>query len=110
MEPKHMNGRWKKTIPSPIGDLTLVASSRGLTHLYWDGEDAFEDDTFETSMPPSFLKEAEKQLGEYFAKKRTKFTLPLDLNGTPFQKACWTALTKIPFGETRSYQEQAVAV
>ena len=47
------------------------------------------------------------QLDEYFAGTRTAFDLPLDLHGTPFQLAAWQALAEIPYGETRTYGEQA---
>lgn len=54
------------------------------------------------------IKEASKQLGEYFNKKLKKFDLPLILHGTDFQKKVWKALQNIPYGETRSYKELAV--
>lgn len=47
------------------------------------------------------------QLEEYFRGERTQFDLPLAPQGTEFQKQAWTALCEIPFGETRSYREQA---
>lgn len=47
------------------------------------------------------------ELVEYFQGKRSSFTAPLDLRGTPFQLAVWNALRDIPFGETRSYSEIA---
>ena len=50
------------------------------------------------------------QIGEYFEGKRKKFTLALDIRGTPFQEKAWSALLDIPYGETRSYAEQAKAV
>ena len=48
-----------------------------------------------------------RQLSEYFEGKRTTFDLPLDPDGTPFQKRVWAELTRIPFGETISYRELA---
>jgi len=53
------------------------------------------------------LSEVESQLEEYFDGKRQEFDLPLDISGTPFQIRAWQALQKIPYGETRSYQQQA---
>ncbi|QRG86555.1 methylated-DNA--[protein]-cysteine S-methyltransferase [Bulleidia sp. zg-1006] len=47
------------------------------------------------------------QLEEYFAGKRKSFDLKLHFEGTSFQKSCWKALLKIPYGETRTYQEIA---
>jgi methylated-DNA-[protein]-cysteine S-methyltransferase len=53
------------------------------------------------------LEEACCQLDDYFAGRRTSFDLPLDLQGTPFQQDAWRALAEIPFGETRTYAQQA---
>lgn len=101
-----------KTIPSPVGRLTLVASDTGLAAVLW------EDDSpkrvplaiggEDTKHP--VLREAERQLKEYFAGKRMEFDLPLDFHGTAFQKRVWQALLKIPFGETRSYGQIARAL
>ena len=49
------------------------------------------------------LQEAEEQLNEYFAGARREFDLPLAPKGTPFQKAVWAEMNKIPYGETRTY-------
>lgn len=53
------------------------------------------------------LAEAKKQLEEYFAGNRREFDLPLDMDGTPFQKAVWKELKRIPFGTTCSYGDIA---
>ena len=50
------------------------------------------------------------ELAEYLAGRRRQFTIPLDLEGTPFQLQVWNALLRIPFGETRSYGEIARAI
>lgn len=56
------------------------------------------------------LLETQKQLREYFAGTRQQFDLPLDFEGTVFQKKVWQALLSIPFGETRSYRDIAEQV
>lgn len=56
------------------------------------------------------IKGAARQLSEYFAGKRKAFDLPLAPEGTDFQKRVWEELTKIPYGETRSYGELAAAL
>jgi methylated-DNA-[protein]-cysteine S-methyltransferase len=56
------------------------------------------------------LQEAEEQLNEYFAGARREFDLPLAPKGTPFQKAVWAEMNKIPYGETRTYGQLAAAV
>jgi AraC family transcriptional regulator of adaptative response/methylated-DNA-[protein]-cysteine methyltransferase len=53
------------------------------------------------------LAEAQRQLEEYFGGKRFEFDLPLAPEGTTFQQQAWQALREIPYGETRSYQQQA---
>lgn len=52
-------------------------------------------------------KAIRNQLNEYFKGKRKEFTIPLVIPGTAFQQAVWKELQKIPFGSTRSYQEQS---
>ncbi len=56
---------------------------------------------------PPVLKEAAAQLGEYFARERTEFDVPLHLDGTIFQKEVWRELSRIPYGTTISYGELA---
>lgn len=56
------------------------------------------------------LKTLKKQLKEYFTGQRKDFTIPLVTPGTDFQQAVWKELQNIKFGETRSYQEQAIAL
>lgn len=92
-----------------MGQLKLVASARGLTAILWEGDKpgrvklgAMAEDA-----EHPVLVEAAKQLERYFAGERTAFDLPLDFNGTDFQKSVWAALLAIPFGETRSYGEIA---
>lgn len=56
------------------------------------------------------LQQTTKQLDEYFSGKRTEFDLPLSFKGTVFQKKVWKALMNIPYGETRSYKDIAIAI
>ena len=98
-----------KTMRSPVGELTLVATERGLAAILWEN-----DDPARVRVKPALLDrhhpvlcEAERQLKDYFAGKRKTFTLSLDFDGTPFQKKVWKALLAIPFGETRTYTEIA---
>lgn len=56
------------------------------------------------------LLKAKKELEEYFEGKRKEFDLPLEQEGTEFQKKVWNALEKIPYGETRTYKEVAKIV
>jgi methylated-DNA-[protein]-cysteine S-methyltransferase len=56
------------------------------------------------------LYEVFKQLNEYFAGNRQNFQLPLKCNGTVFQNRVWSELQKIPYGETRSYEDIAIGI
>ena len=58
-----------------------------------------------TSRPSS--RRPRLQLEEYFAGERKEFDVPMELDGTPFQREVWTELTRIPYGETISYGELA---
>lgn len=58
----------------------------------------------------SLLNDVVSQLDEYFSGKRRIFDLPLIFDGTPFQVAVWKALCSIPYGETVSYSDVAIAV
>ncbi len=51
-----------------------------------------------------------KQLDEYFSGQRVNFEIPCEPTGTEFQKKVWHALEKIPYGETRTYKDIAVAI
>jgi methylated-DNA-[protein]-cysteine S-methyltransferase len=94
---------------SPVGELKLVASEKGLAAILWPNDDPkrvrLAPLTEDQSHP--VLKETERQLGEYFKSRRKTFDLPLDFAGTAFQKSVWKALLKIPYGQTRSYGELA---
>ena len=97
------------TINSPVGPLTLVASDAGLAGVLWKGDRLGRvrlPVAAENANHPVLL-EAASQLDEYFAGRRTEFSLTLDLVGTDFQRTVWNALLAIPFGETRSYGQIA---
>ena len=100
-------------LDTPIGHLTLIASEQGLAHLLFDGQEPVDvgltDDLREVDDDP-ILETTAVQLGEYFAGERTRFDLPLDLRGTEFQRDAWMALADVPYGETRTYGEQAKAI
>ena len=86
----------------PLGPLLLTADEAGLTGVRFGGGEA--------GRPSPLLEDAAEQLLRYLAGERTVFRVPLSLRGTPFQRAVWQALTRIPYGETRSYGEVAAAV
>jgi methylated-DNA-[protein]-cysteine S-methyltransferase len=95
------------TYESPIGELTLRADARGLTAIHFPGRIGRLG---EASHDPAALAEVTRQLGEYFAAARREFDLRLVLDGSAFERAVWSELRTIPYGETRSYGELASAI
>jgi len=89
-------------INTPIGKMIATADKNSITSL------DFTDETqsFNNSDNPLLIR-LEKELHEYFEKKRQTFTLPLSVNGTVFQKRVWETLCTIPYGETISYTTEA---
>lgn len=59
---------------------------------------------------PPFFDQLQTELHEYFDGKRKDFTVPLHFVGTDFQKRVWNELLNVPFGTTRSYKQQAIAL
>jgi methylated-DNA-[protein]-cysteine S-methyltransferase len=98
-----------KHVPTPVGRLTLVATDAGLAAILWerDRPRRVRLNLVAEDKNHPVLVETERQLEEYFAGRRKQFELELDPSGTPFQRAVWSALMTIPFGETRSYAQIA---
>ena len=103
----------KTIIPSPIGELIAVATDEHLLLLEYTDSGELWDKLSKIHTTPitewenALLKKVKIQLEEYFSWKRKQFDLPLLTRGTDFQKKSWEGLQKIPYGETKSYQEQA---
>ncbi|HEY7185589.1 MAG TPA: methylated-DNA--[protein]-cysteine S-methyltransferase [Vicinamibacterales bacterium] len=98
-----------KRVASPVGTLTLVATDNGLAAILWEHErpNRVRLDIEAEDRRHPVLVDAERQLAEYFAGRRKRFALKLDVTGTTFQQKVWNALLTIPFGETRSYAQIA---
>ena len=90
---------------SEIGPLEVVGNPKGILTVTFV-EDEFEDDR----NLPACMTKCLRQLDEYFNGKRQKFSVPLLLVGTEFQKNVWRQLQKISFGETASYGDVARAI
>ena len=106
--------------PTPLGEMIALLSSAGLCLL------EFSEHTRELAREIEQVEAARggpahdgdsalgerlgRELAEYLAGRRQRFELPLDLVGTPFQIAVWQALLAIPYGQTRSYGEQARSI
>lgn len=89
---------------TPLGPLTLTATAAGVRALHFPGRaPVIEIADGETEV----LAGARAQLDAYFAGDLRAFAVPLDLQGTAFQRDVWATLRAIPYGETTTYGELA---
>lgn len=93
---------------SPIGQLSITAEEGCITELIFI-EDATVPVPYEEEEEnlPQVIHQCVDELIEYFAGKRTQFTVPINQEGTEFQQRVWKELYEIPFGKTISYAELA---
>ena len=101
---------------SPCGELVLASVDGELCLCDWNGMPCAErnkrrllrllDAVFKEE-PSEVIRQTEQQLDEYFAGTRRVFDIPLHPVGTDFQKAVWSALLEIPYGEVRTYMDIA---
>lgn len=108
---------YSKKIQTPLGEMLAIKTEKGLCMLeFLDGKSTEKQvkeleslgDILEKE--DVFFEQLETELNDYFEGNLTQFTIPFDFIGTDFQKKVWNELIKIPFGETKSYKEQAIAV
>lgn len=97
-------------VESPIGPLLLSGTEQHLLGLYFSTGSKARGPDPEWQQSDALFAPAKKQLNEYFAGERKVFDLTLAPKGTPFQQSVLAALQDIPFGETRSYAEIALAI
>lgn len=115
---------WSTVIDSPVGDLLAVATDRALTLLEFHDRRALAREMgdierqFGAPAPaPGPTDDAHPvfdplraQLVEYFAAQRADFDIPLDIRGSAWERSVWDQLLRIPCGQTRSYEDIAVAL
>lgn len=90
---------------TPVGKLCIGERDGAITRVTWNQipADAVEEET-------ELIQKCKQELDEFFEGKRKTFDLPLAPVGTAFQKRVWDALREIPYGETRTYKDIAIAV
>lgn len=92
------------TYETVLGDVTFVEEDGALLAISMKCcEEGIEQET-------PLIQEAFRQITEYLRGERKVFVLPIRMRGTDFQKQVWRALLDIPYGETRSYKQIAVAI
>jgi AraC family transcriptional regulator of adaptative response/methylated-DNA-[protein]-cysteine methyltransferase len=100
--------------PSPIGRILVAGTGRGISAIYMGRNDAELIATLRHEYPEAQIhRNSEgvsrwvRQIVRHLAGRRPQLDLPLDIQGTAFQRRVWEALRRIPYGETRSYTEVA---
>jgi methylated-DNA-[protein]-cysteine S-methyltransferase len=102
-----MTMRFYTWYESPVGPLLLAGSRDGVNYV------SFASGRHAVAVDPGWMEDHTvfddpiQQLREYFAGERKTFSLALDPEGTDFQRAVWSELQRIPYGETISYKQLA---
>lgn len=91
-------------LSTPFGELTVSATASAVVAVEFPGR---AKTRVSDNSPTGVLADAVRQLEEYFAGVRTEFDLPVEVDGTDFQRQAWSVLSQIPHGQTISYAEQA---
>ena len=94
------------TYETPCGIITVESNGSAVTSVKMGNNIKPEG----KKVADKLTDKTAKQLGEYFSCKRKQFDIPFKPHGTNFQLLVWEALTKIPYGETRSYKDIAIAI
>jgi AraC family transcriptional regulator of adaptative response/methylated-DNA-[protein]-cysteine methyltransferase len=106
-------------IATPLGPMLTIATEEGICLLEFTDRRMLETEMkqlqtiYKTSILPGkskYFELVEKQIAEFFDGTRKYFELPLVTPGTPFQQSVWKVLQEIPYGTTRSYKQQAIAI
>ncbi|MDO5503800.1 MAG: methylated-DNA--[protein]-cysteine S-methyltransferase [Actinomycetia bacterium] len=100
-------------VPTALGAFHIVADDEAVTAVHYPHDEVPRDASWGTPSRPGehpILAAAARQLTEFLAGERRTFDLPLRPRGTDFQRQAWAALLTIPYGQTRSYREQAEAI
>lgn len=105
-----MSTTYVSSLPSPVGDLTLLSDGECLTGLHMPIHRAAPAEDAAWRRDPGPFGAVTEQLGAYFAGELTTFDVPLAPRGTPFQQRVWQALQQIPYGATASYRDVAARI
>ena len=94
---------------SPQGRMLLVANGEGLSGVYFDGQKYLPrvESDWRRDARHAPLRQAKRELAEYFGGERKRFETALAPEGTPFQQDVWKAISTVGFGETITYGELA---
>ena len=91
---------YKLIIPTVLGDIAIVEQGGKITHLFLHAQQA---PAHAPQAQTPLLRQAARQINEFFAGTRFYFDLPLAAHGTDFERQVWDVLCTIPYGQTLSY-------
>jgi O-6-methylguanine DNA methyltransferase len=102
---------------TPLGEMQALGTQEAVYCLSFLGEEVCKENVFQKSewekksdQPCYLLKELQKQIEAYFAKKHRQFEIPICLVGTHFQKTVWSSVQNLAYGEKCSYRDQAQSI
>jgi methylated-DNA-[protein]-cysteine S-methyltransferase len=97
------------TYEGPQGSMLLVADGQGLCGVYFEGQKYFPviDPAWKRNAQHAPLRQARRELAEYFGGERKRFDITLAPRGTPFQQSVWKAIATVGFGKTMTYSDLA---
>ena len=99
-----MQKKYYCSLPSPIGHIFICQNDGALSAISCTEPNDKNERIYELT---PLLKEGCRQLEEYFKGERKSFSLPIELNATPFKKRVYEELSQIPYGRTVTYKELA---
>ena len=101
--------RYYDKFESPQGDMLLLANDQGLEGVFFESQKYHPTKQADWRQDPQHkvLRQARRELEEYFAGRRKRFQVALDPGGTDFQRSVWKAISTVAFGETITYAELA---
>lgn len=96
-------------VPSPLGQILIAATDDSVIGTWFEGQRYYPQlaSDWHATDRHALLDAARAQLADYFAGQRHQFDLPLNPQGTAFQKRVWQALLSIPYGKTTTYGQLA---
>jgi methylated-DNA-[protein]-cysteine S-methyltransferase len=100
--------RFYDTLKTSHGEMLVAATDRGLCGVYFKGQKYFPPtQAWKRDPGHPVIRQAKKELAEFFAGKRQRFSVALDPQGTDFKKKVWKAIFGVGFGQTITYGELA---
>lgn len=96
-----------KIYKTSIGKIQIISNDKEITHISFNNKAIIKD---AINKETEIIKQTIQQINEYLNGARKSFNIKINPKGTEFQKSVWNELTKIPYGETRTYKDIAIKI